>query len=62
MTNTVLSFWDFFWIWFIVVVMNGGASYLASAKEAIDALEKQVAALTEEIRRLQGEVGGAGQP
>jgi hypothetical protein len=33
--------------------MNGGTSYLASAKEAIGRLEKQVATLTEEIRRLQ---------
>ena len=54
MSNTVLGFWDFFWIWFIVVMMNGGTSYWTSAKETIDALEKRIATLTEEIRRLQG--------
>ena len=41
MPNTVLGFWDFFWIWFIVVVMNGGTSYLASANESIEALQKE---------------------
>jgi hypothetical protein len=30
-----------------VVVMNGGTSYLASAKESIEALQKEVAVLTE---------------
>jgi hypothetical protein len=60
MSNTVLGFWDFFWIWFIVVVMNGGTSYLGSAKESIEALQKEVATLTEEIRRLRGESSGPG--
>jgi uncharacterized small protein (DUF1192 family) len=35
-------------------MMNGGTSYLASAKDAIGALERRMATLTEEIRRLQG--------
>lgn len=51
MFSTVLGFWDFFWNGIIVVIMNGGATYWTSAKDAIDALEKQIATLTEEIRR-----------
>jgi hypothetical protein len=54
MFNTSLGFGDFFWIWFIVVVMNGSTTYLTSGKEAIDALAKQIATLAEEIRKLQG--------
>jgi hypothetical protein len=30
--------------------MNGGTSYLASAKESIEALQKEVAVLTEAIQ------------
>jgi hypothetical protein len=58
MSNSVLGFWDFFWIWFIVVAMNGSTSYLASAKEAIEELQKEVATLTEEVRRLGGGSSG----
>lgn len=58
MSNTILGFSDFFWIWFIVVVMNGGTSYLTSAKEAIEALQKEAATLTEEVRRLRAQSSG----
>ena len=51
MLSTVLGSWDLFWIWFIVVMINGGATYWTSAKDAIDTLEKQIATLAEEIRR-----------
>jgi len=51
MSNTVLGFWDFFWIWFVVAVMGGGTSYLSSRDTAkIDELQKQVATLTALLR------------
>jgi hypothetical protein len=50
---TVLSFSYFFWIWWIVVVAGGGASYLQKNTDVTDALRKQVADLTEEIRSLK---------
>lgn len=53
MSNTVLGFWDFFWVWWIMVVAGGGTGYLQKNTDAIDALQKQVADLTEEIRNLK---------
>lgn len=51
MSNTVLGFWDFFWIWFIVIVAGGGSTYLSSRDTAkLDALEKKITALTEALR------------
>jgi hypothetical protein len=51
MSNTVLGFWDFFWIWFIVIIAGGGSTYLSSRDTAkLDALEKKIAALTEALR------------
>ena len=48
MPNTVLGFWDFFWIWFIVIIAGGGSTYLSSRDTAkLDAIEKRLAALTE---------------
>ncbi|NVO12530.1 MAG: hypothetical protein HXX10_00680 [Rhodoplanes sp.] len=58
MSDTVLGFWDFFWIWWIVAVLGGGTSYLSSRdKPQLEKLEQQIAALTEEIRSSKG--GGA---
>ena len=54
MSNTILSFWDFFWIWWIMVVAGGGTTYLQKNTESIDALKKQVADLTEAVRNLRG--------
>jgi hypothetical protein len=52
MSNTVLGFWDFFWIWFIVIIAGGGSTYLSSRDTAkLDALEKRIAALTELLRQ-----------
>ena len=54
MFNTILGFWDFFWIWFIIVVMAGGSRMLSlddMSRSSIDALEQQVAALTKEVKR-----------
>jgi hypothetical protein len=51
MSNTVLGFWDFFWIWLIVIIAGGGSTYLSSRDTAkLDALEKRMAALTEALR------------
>lgn len=51
MSNTVLGFWDFFWIWFIVIIAGGGTSYLSSRDTAkLDALEKQIKTLTDVLR------------
>ena len=55
MSNTVLSFMDFFWIWFVVTIASGGTTYLSKpAPHASDLenLKQQLAALTEEVRRL----------
>jgi hypothetical protein len=51
MSNTVLSSWDFFWIWFIVLIGGGGSAYLSSRDTAkLDALEQRIVALTEALR------------
>jgi hypothetical protein len=53
--NTVLNFGDFFWIWWIVVLI-GGPAYLkahSQTKDAIEALERQIAALAVEVRNLK---------
>jgi hypothetical protein len=42
MSNTVLSFMDLFWIWFVVAIASGGTTYLI---------------LTEEIRNLKRDIG-----
>jgi hypothetical protein len=60
--NTVLSFTDFFWIWWIVVLI-GGPAYLrahSQTKDAIESLERQISTLTEEIRNLKAGNRGAG--
>ncbi|HEY7645735.1 MAG TPA: hypothetical protein VH858_11920 [Hyphomicrobiales bacterium] len=57
MSNTVLGFWDFFWIWFIIVVMAGGSRLIEGGEQLtgqIKALETKVAELTEEVRKLRG--------
>jgi hypothetical protein len=63
MSSTVLTFVDFFWIWFIVAMMNGGTSYLRSPadKDDLMALKEELAALTAEIRGLKGEAGSEDQ-
>ena len=59
MSNTVLGFWDFFWIWFIVIVAGGGSTYLSSRDTAkLDALEKKIAALTEALRAKDSMLAG----
>jgi hypothetical protein len=51
MSNTVLGFWDFFWIWFVVLIAGGGSTYLSSRDTAkLDALQKQIGTLTELLR------------
>jgi hypothetical protein len=55
---TVLSFVDFFWIWLIVAIASGGSTYLQKSDAHTDDLEEikeQLAALTEEVRRLIGD-------
>ena len=55
MSNTVLSFMDFFWIWFVVVIASGGTTYLPksdSREDDFEEMKQQLAALTEEVRRL----------
>lgn len=60
MSNTVLGFWDFFWIWFIVIIAGGGTSYLSSRDTAkLDALEKRIAVLTEALRVKEAAAGPA---
>jgi hypothetical protein len=57
MSNTVLGFWDFFWIWFIIVVMAGGSRLIEGREQLTDqikALETKIAELTEEVRKLKG--------
>jgi hypothetical protein len=57
MSNTVLGFWDFFWIWFIIVVMAGGSRLIEGGEQLtgqIKALEMKIAELTEEVRKLRG--------
>jgi Sec-independent protein translocase protein TatA len=57
MSNTVLGFWDFFWIWFIIVVMAGVSRLIEGGEQLtgqIKALETKVAELTEEVRKLRG--------
>jgi hypothetical protein len=57
MSNTVLGFWDFFWIWFIIVVMAGGSKLIEGGEQLIDqikALETKIAELMEEVRKLKG--------
>ena len=57
MSNTVLGFWDFFWIWFIIVVMAGGSKLIEGGEQLTDqikALETKIAELTEEVRKLRG--------
>ena len=51
MSNTVLGYWDFFWIWFVVIIASGGSTYLSSRDTAkLDALETRIVALTEALR------------
>jgi hypothetical protein len=55
MSNTVLSFMDFFWIWFVVTIASGGTTYLAKPDphaNDLESLKQQLAGLTEEVRRL----------
>jgi hypothetical protein len=55
MSNTVLSFVDFFWIWFVVTIASGGTTYLPKPDphaNDLENLKQQLAALTEEVRRL----------
>jgi hypothetical protein len=55
MSNTVLSFMDFFWIWFVVAIASGGATYLSKPDphaNDLESLKQRLAALTEEVRRL----------
>ena len=49
MSDTVLSFMDFFWIWFVVAIASGGSTYLPKADARADDFEEmkqQLAALT----------------
>ena len=61
MSSTILTFTDFFWIWFIVAVASGGTTYLQKSEspgqEELDAVKVQLAALTEEIRALRRDAG-----
>ena len=61
MSNTVLSFMDFFWIWFLVAIASGGTTYLQKDsslnKDKLESLMQQLAALTEEIRNLKRDIG-----
>lgn len=60
MSNTVLGFWDFFWIWFIVIIAGSGTTYLSARDTAkLDALEKRIAALTEALRVKDGVLNAA---
>jgi hypothetical protein len=55
MSNTVLGFMDFFWIWFVVTIACGGTTYLSKPDPRANELEnlkQQLAALTEEVRRF----------
>jgi hypothetical protein len=60
MSDTMLSFMDFFWIWFVVAIASGGSTYLPKADARADDFEEmkqQLAALTEEVRRLNRDNG-----
>ena len=60
MSNTVLSFLDFFWIWFVVAIASGGTTYLPkpdSRADDFEEIKQQLAALTEEVRRLNRDTG-----
>jgi len=61
MADTVLGFMDFFWIWWIIVVATGGSRLVggdtSDVRDQLSALEKQITALTEEIRSLKGGTG-----
>jgi hypothetical protein len=62
MSNTVLSFLDFFWIWFVVAIASGGTTYLPkldSRADDFEEMKQQLAALTEEVRRLNRDTGRA---
>jgi hypothetical protein len=56
MSSTILTFTDFFWIWFIVAIASGGMTYLrkseSPSQQELHAVKEQLAALTEEIRAL----------
>jgi hypothetical protein len=46
---------DFFWIWFVVAIASGGATYLSKPDphaNDLESLKQRLAALTEEVRRL----------
>ncbi|MGH6814574.1 MAG: bZIP transcription factor [Hyphomicrobiaceae bacterium] len=63
MSNTVLGFWDFFWIWWVMAIAGGGTTFLKNGsqnKQAFEALEKRIAALQEEIRALKRDGGRTG--
>jgi hypothetical protein len=54
MSNTVLSFSDFFWIGFIVMVFGSGASYLSTRdRTRLDAIKQQIDDLTKEVRNIR---------
>jgi uncharacterized membrane protein (DUF106 family) len=61
MSNTVLSFMDFFWIWFVVAIASGGTTYLQKDgtfdKNALESFKQQLAILTEEIQNLKRDIG-----
>lgn len=49
--TTVLGFWDFAVIAWLVAIFSGGSTYLSSRDTSkFDALEKQIAELTAELR------------
>jgi len=51
MWQPVLSFADFLWIGFIVVIFGGGTSYFGNSK--FDRLEAQIKELSEEVHKLR---------
>jgi hypothetical protein len=60
MSSTVLSFMDFFWIWFVVAIASGGTAYLqknGSLDKELHSFKQQLATLTEEIRNLKRDIG-----
>lgn len=60
MSNTVLSFLDFFWIWLVVTIASGGTTYLPkpdSRADDFEEMKQQLAILTEKVRRLNRDPG-----
>lgn len=59
-STTVLSFWDFFYIWLIVAIASGGSTYLPKSGAHADDLKEmkeQLTALTEQVRQLNRDNG-----